>query len=94
MRTYWTKSRSSGRHPSLHLLYLYLPHPLCALHDNGDIFRLVKVVSIPKAESLVLDIAYIVGTLLFFALMLAYVRGCAALGKRSPGDVAVEDRVP
>lgn len=41
-----------------------------------------------------LDIAYIVGTLLFFTLMLAYVRGCAALGKRTPGDVAAEDRVP
>ncbi len=41
-----------------------------------------------------LDIAYVVGTLLFFALMLAYVRACAALGKRSPGDVAGEERVP
>ena len=41
-----------------------------------------------------LDIAYIVGTVLFFALMLAYVRGCAALGKRTPGDVAAEERVP
>jgi hypothetical protein len=27
-----------------------------------------------------LDVAYVVGTLLFFGLMLAYVRGCAALG--------------
>ena len=53
-----------------------------------------KVVLFPSEESLVLDIAYIVGTMLFFALMLAYVRGCAALGKRTPGDVAAEERVP
>ncbi len=38
-----------------------------------------------------LDFAYIVGTLLFFALMLGYVRLCEALGERQPGDVAAED---
>lgn len=38
------------------------------------------------------DIAYIVGILLFFALMLAYVRACAALGRRNPGDVAADER--
>lgn len=37
------------------------------------------------------DFAYIVGILLFFVLMLAYVQACAALGRRNPGDVA-EDR--
>ena len=30
-----------------------------------------------------LDFAYVAGTIVFFALMLAYVRGCAALGKES-----------
>jgi hypothetical protein len=29
----------------------------------------------------VLDLAYVVLTLVFFALMLAYVRACAALGR-------------
>lgn len=38
------------------------------------------------------DFAYIVGTLLFFALMLAYVRFCAMLGRRNPGDVAPDER--
>jgi len=30
-----------------------------------------------------LDFAYVAGTVAFFALMLAYVRGCAALGKET-----------
>jgi hypothetical protein len=30
-----------------------------------------------------LDFAYVAGTIVFFALMLAYVRGCAALGKEA-----------
>jgi hypothetical protein len=34
-------------------------------------------------EREMLDIAYVTGTIVFFALMLAYVRGCAALGKES-----------
>ena len=38
------------------------------------------------------DLAYIVGTVLFFALMLAYVRACFLLGRRNPGDVAAEER--
>ncbi len=38
------------------------------------------------------DFAYIVGTVLFFALMLAYTSACARLGQRNPGDVAAEDR--
>jgi hypothetical protein len=29
-----------------------------------------------------IDLAYVVGTVAFFAAMLAYVRGCAALGRR------------
>ena len=35
-----------------------------------------------------LDLLYIAGTILFFALMLLYVRGCAALGKRGAADIA------
>ena len=37
-----------------------------------------------------LDIAYVALTVLFFALMLAYVRACDALGRRQEG----EDRTP
>ncbi len=37
-----------------------------------------------------LDAAYVALTVAFFALMLAYVRGCAALGRRSDG----EERAP
>ena len=37
-----------------------------------------------------LDIAYVTLTLVFFALMLAYVHGCEALGKRPDA----EDRTP
>ena len=37
-----------------------------------------------------LDIAYVALTLLFFALMLVYVRACDALGRRQDG----EDRAP
>jgi hypothetical protein len=42
----------------------------------------------------VYDFAYIVGTVLFFALMLAYTSACARLGQRNPGDVAGEERAP
>lgn len=38
-----------------------------------------------------LDLLYIAGTILFFALMLAYVRGCEVLGAHADVDVA-EDR--
>jgi hypothetical protein len=38
----------------------------------------------------VLDIAYVALTFVFFALMLAYVRGCDSLGKRQQG----EERAP
>ncbi len=31
-----------------------------------------------------LDVLFIAGTILFFALMLLYARACAALGRRSP----------
>jgi hypothetical protein len=37
-----------------------------------------------------LDIAYVALTVLFFALMLVYVRGCDALGRRQDR----EDRAP
>jgi len=33
-----------------------------------------------------LDVAYIALSLVFFALMLAYVRGCDSLGRRQSGD--------
>jgi hypothetical protein len=38
----------------------------------------------------VLDIAYVGLTVVFFGLMLAYVHGCEALGRRTDG----EDRTP
>lgn len=38
-----------------------------------------------------LDLLYIAGTILFFALMLLYVAACEALGKRTAAD-ASEDR--
>jgi hypothetical protein len=31
---------------------------------------------------MVLDVVYVVGSVVFFAVMLLYVRGCAALGRR------------
>jgi hypothetical protein len=34
----------------------------------------------------VLDVIYIAVTLIFFGLMLAYVRGCARLGRESGSD--------
>ena len=33
-----------------------------------------------------LDLAYVLGTVAFFALMLAYVRGCEQLGRTSAND--------
>jgi hypothetical protein len=35
----------------------------------------------------VLDFAYIAASILFFALMLLYIRACAALGRRADVDV-------
>ena len=32
------------------------------------------------------DIAYVLGTLLFFGMMAAYVAACAKLGQRTPAD--------
>jgi hypothetical protein len=46
--------------------------------------------STPQPEARMLDLVYLALTLLFFVLMLAYVRGCDALGRRHEG----EDRVP
>lgn len=37
-----------------------------------------------------LDIVYVVGTMLFFTVMLLYVRGCAALGRRDDTDTGRE----
>lgn len=39
-----------------------------------------------------LDLLYVAGSVLFFLLMLAYVRGCDALGKG--GSDAGEERTP
>ena len=33
-----------------------------------------------------IDLAYVLGTVGFFALMLAYVRGCERLGRSTPVD--------
>jgi hypothetical protein len=38
-----------------------------------------------------IDLVYVVGTLLFFALMLAYVAGCDHLGRSADVERAVED---
>jgi hypothetical protein len=38
-----------------------------------------------------LDILYILGTVAFFALMLAYVAGCERLGWASDGDVIAKE---
>ena len=38
------------------------------------------------------DFAYVVGIVLFFALMLAYVRVCEVIGMRNPGDVVPDER--
>jgi hypothetical protein len=45
----------------------------------------------------VIDLAYVLGTVAFFALMLAYVRGCARLGRAAGAGaepVSPEGRVP
>jgi hypothetical protein len=34
----------------------------------------------------VADVMYVLGTVLFFAAMLAYARGCEALGREQPGE--------
>jgi hypothetical protein len=34
----------------------------------------------------VIDLAYVLGTVAFFALMLAYVRGCERLGRAAAAD--------
>lgn len=39
-----------------------------------------------------MDVLYVGGTILFFALMLACVRACEALGKRGAEDSATERR--
>lgn len=33
-----------------------------------------------------IDLAYVLGTVAFFALMLAYVKACEALGRRESGE--------
>jgi hypothetical protein len=39
-----------------------------------------------------LDLIYILGTIAFFALMLAYVAGCERLGKTPDGETVSEKR--
>jgi hypothetical protein len=39
-----------------------------------------------------IDIAYVIGTLAFFALMLAYVAGCDRLGRAADVERAEENR--
>ena len=38
-----------------------------------------------------LDVSYVGGTLLFFALMLAYIAGCARLGRTADVERTSED---
>jgi hypothetical protein len=38
-----------------------------------------------------IDLVYVVGTLVFFALMLAYVAGCDHLGRSADVERAAED---
>lgn len=46
----------------------------------------------PAPECPVFDFAYIVGIVVFFALMLAYVRVCELIGLRNPGDTVPDER--
>lgn len=39
------------------------------------------------AKSDMIDLIYVLGTIAFFALMLAYVRGCEVLGRTTSTDV-------
>jgi hypothetical protein len=40
----------------------------------------------PPGGTTVIDVAYLVGTALFFALMLGYVRACDRLGRTSSAE--------
>jgi hypothetical protein len=40
----------------------------------------------PDWEVSMLDLVYIAGSIVFFAIMLLYVRGCAVLGRRGDAD--------
>lgn len=40
------------------------------------------------------DFLYLVLTIVFFALMLAYVAGCERLGRNAPGDVLQGGKEP
>ena len=63
---------------------------MCVVHGVVGTLLSVTKVSFSREGSTVFDFAYIVGILLFFALMRAYVSACAALGRRNPGDIAEE----
>ncbi|MEP6729394.1 MAG: hypothetical protein ABJE10_02095 [bacterium] len=41
-----------------------------------------------------LDVLYVLGTIAFFALMLAYVAGCERLGRMSDADVVTKESRP
>jgi hypothetical protein len=62
----------------------------CSRHAKQSPLR--GTITFPAEDISVYDFAYIVGTMLFFALMLAYTAACARLGQRNPGDVAGEER--
>jgi hypothetical protein len=42
----------------------------------------------------VIDLAYVLGTIGFFALMLAYVRGCERLGRATAAETAHPEAPP
>jgi hypothetical protein len=45
----------------------------------------------PAGGTTVIDIAYLAGTVLFFALMLGYTRACERLGRASAADTSRSD---
>lgn len=60
---------------------------LCGVHECQRILRSIAILSTVEVTP-VLDLLYIAGSLLFFALMLAYVRLCAVLGRTTSGDAS------
>jgi len=45
----------------------------------------------PTGETTVIDLAYIAGTVLFFALMLGYAHACDRLGRASAAETSRSD---
>lgn len=46
----------------------------------------VCVRNTPRGDQAMIDLIYVFGTIAFFALMLAYVRGCELLGRTASTD--------